>query len=129
MDGSETICLGESFGMGCRMYHRAGLAPVQELQKLSGRLASGAECAKEDILSWRAAVGARIGWENQDNNVWLLGQDAVCRLVVIVLLPSAEFWKDAAAAEDHVQYSRHKPLDEIQPWRAHGTACPIVQGQ
>src|SRR5262249_6118217 len=73
MDGSETLCLGEGLGLACRIYHRPGLPPVQELQKLSVRLTSESGPGSENFLSWQVAVEARTGWEDPQRCVWLLG--------------------------------------------------------
>src|SRR2546423_1795445 len=76
MDGSETLCLGEGFGAGCRMYYRPGLPHFQELQKLSVQFAGDSAPPEAKLENLRVAIEPRIAWNSPEGGVWLLGQDA-----------------------------------------------------
>jgi 3-oxoacyl-(acyl-carrier-protein) synthase/NAD(P)H-dependent flavin oxidoreductase YrpB (nitropropane dioxygenase family) len=126
MDGSETVCL-RAGGAACRVYHRPGLAAVAALR---GKLEVPA--AGDAAAALRREVRARVGWEDPDRQVWLLGQDAAFAAGL------AERFRTVAgvlegirqAVGGHVRAARALlPLQEGGPLaRAHGTRYPIVQG-
>jgi len=131
MDGSETLCLGNTFDAACRMYWRPGRPVLEELRKTAERLTAAPHSREEKPLLWRRAVEQKVGWSSNDQ-VWLLGQDAcfaaslaqrfgTVQGVVSALMESTSSHLSAA--------QKLKPLNENSPMAAsHGTKYPIVQG-
>jgi acyl transferase domain-containing protein/NAD(P)H-dependent flavin oxidoreductase YrpB (nitropropane dioxygenase family)/NAD(P)-dependent dehydrogenase (short-subunit alcohol dehydrogenase family) len=105
MDGSETICIGETIGETYRIHARPSTQAIEELKQIEkqieGKGARGQEgedtrnypehrdeCSRLEILdAWRQAVLQRVGWkthprplqgrENSEEKLMLLiGQDA-----------------------------------------------------
>jgi len=103
MDGSETICLGETIGETYRIYARPSTPAVEELKQIEKQIEGKrgspdsrapatregqegkearnypehrAECSHLDILdAWRQAVLQRASWGSEAQRLLLLGQD------------------------------------------------------
>ena len=132
MDGSETVVVGSGIGAPLRVYVRPGLAPVNELRGLEGRVGVDGDGAGRTGEVFGAEVERRVGWDSPDSHVLAIGQDAAFAAPlaarfetvggIIGALRSA-----VAAACDGVR--RDNPLRERGPLaESHGTRYPIVQG-
>jgi acyl transferase domain-containing protein/NAD(P)H-dependent flavin oxidoreductase YrpB (nitropropane dioxygenase family)/NAD(P)-dependent dehydrogenase (short-subunit alcohol dehydrogenase family) len=131
MDGSETICLGQSLGAGYRVYHRPGLPVVQELRVREATLAAEPTGTAEARYVWRREIQARAGWDAPDR-LWLVGQDGAFaasltsryRTVGSVLHGIRE------AIDTSVRVARRlQSFDEGSPLASsHETRYPILQG-
>lgn len=132
MDGSETLCLGSEPAQALRIYNRRG-APV--LDRLHAQMSAIMQDDRQEqvlLPSWRDVIGASIGWDNPQEQLWPLGQDAAFaarlaqrhRTVAGVMLALRE------AVDDHIRSAKYlQPLDIDAPLaRSHGTRYPIVQG-
>jgi NAD(P)H-dependent flavin oxidoreductase YrpB (nitropropane dioxygenase family) len=122
MDGSETACLGRSFGLDFRVHQHPGSDAVPSLTELEQ---SGDEAGFVDALrSWLGSVG--------DDPPWVIGQQAA-------------FARTLARRDGHVaellRFYRQRAVDNLrlalggdllaedsELARAHGTRYPIVQG-
>src|SRR5271157_303842 len=77
MDGSETVCLGASFGAAFRAYSRPDLPVTEELRRLE-TVALLAEGPPEAVrYAWRAAIRQRVDWRQPETSILAVGQDAV----------------------------------------------------
>jgi acyl transferase domain-containing protein/NAD(P)H-dependent flavin oxidoreductase YrpB (nitropropane dioxygenase family)/NAD(P)-dependent dehydrogenase (short-subunit alcohol dehydrogenase family) len=130
-DGSETACLGASFGLAFRAYTRPGLPVVDGLRRLETETAL-AESSREARSAWRSAVRQRVGWGRPEENLLAVGQDVafapglarryrtVGGIVAAVRQSILEHCLAATAS---------RPLAEGSALaRSHGTRYPIVQG-
>jgi len=96
MDGSETICLGETIGETYRICARPSTPAVEELKQIEKQLASefgikeqeeaSNKADRSEILdAWRQAVFQRVGkkqrttssyrWSSEEQHILLTGQD------------------------------------------------------
>ena len=131
LDGSETVCVGSELGVCLRVVAPPGSAALAELQQLAAGHEAGAVDGQMRCEWWRQ-VGARIGWDAPERQVWPIGQEATlpargARRFDRVARVLDDFRAAAIAAVDAAK--RLKPLDEGAPLaRAHGTRYPIVQG-
>lgn len=131
MDGSETICLGNSLRQPYRIYYKPGSAVVRELQEAETRLAGDSRCLEDVQAEWRRLLQERAGWET-DQQALLLGQDSAFaaglgekfRTVGGVIHALKE------AVRTHCEAAvRLRPLDENSPLAvSNGTRYPILQG-
>ncbi|MGH7045327.1 MAG: SDR family NAD(P)-dependent oxidoreductase [Stellaceae bacterium] len=132
MDGSDTVCLGTPLGQAYRVYFRPSSRAVEELRKVEHRLAA-LEGPRAGILAdWRRAIAARIGWDDADQDLLVLGQDAA--LAAPLAKNSSTVGgilrtiRQAVEAHCRVAYNL-RPLDAEAPLaRSHGTRYPILQG-
>jgi acyl transferase domain-containing protein/NAD(P)H-dependent flavin oxidoreductase YrpB (nitropropane dioxygenase family) len=130
IDGSETLCLGGSFGAAFRAYARPGLAVVAETRQLEAH--AHAEPASEVRAAWRAAVRGRVGWGRPEDQLLALGQDAAFapglakrfRTVGGVVAALRQ------SVTDHIlDAQRSRPLEQGSALaQSHATCYPIVQG-
>jgi acyl transferase domain-containing protein/NAD(P)H-dependent flavin oxidoreductase YrpB (nitropropane dioxygenase family)/NAD(P)-dependent dehydrogenase (short-subunit alcohol dehydrogenase family) len=131
MDGSETICLGESLGAGYRVFHRPGLAVVQELKALESALAAEPTGTAEAERALRQEIQARAGWDGPDR-LWLIGQDGA------LAAPLSTRFRTVGGVLQGIREAiitsvrtarRLQPLNEASPLASsHGTRYPILQG-
>jgi malonyl CoA-acyl carrier protein transacylase len=131
LDGSETVCVGRELGACIRVVAPPRSTALAELQRFV-QLHEGRPVGGDTLREWWRQVGARIGWDAPERQLWPLGQD------VAPGAPSArrfdrvarvlDDFREAAVAGVRVA-SALKPLDAGAPLaRAHGTRYPIVQG-
>lgn len=132
MDGSETLCLGEGFGAGCRIYHRPGQPHFQELQKLSVQFAGDSAPPEAKLENLRAAIEPRIAWNSPEGGVWLLGQDAAFAAALadryVTVGGVLEAFRKAAANHISLAASQEALRENAPLARLHHTTYPIVQG-
>ena len=133
MDGSETICLGEELGAGCRVYYRPGLPPVKEIQELLKAITHESDRPRSELIAaWRQGIRTRVGWDKPEHNLWLLGQDAVFALSFAERFRTVGgvFEVMRRTLDANVRIARDlKPLNKSSPLaRSHATLYPIVQG-
>jgi NAD(P)H-dependent flavin oxidoreductase YrpB (nitropropane dioxygenase family) len=134
MDGSETVALGGELGARFRVYQRPGLSGVQSLQRLERELADGADADGADaaVARWGAALRERVGWADDSDTVWPLGQDAAFAAGLARRFGTVAGVLEGmrSAAEEQVRAAcAARPLAEGAPLaRSHGTRYPIVQG-
>ncbi|HEY2154038.1 MAG TPA: beta-ketoacyl synthase N-terminal-like domain-containing protein, partial [Isosphaeraceae bacterium] len=131
IDGSETACLGGSFGAAFRAYARPGLPVVEEFRRLESE-AAHAGSAEEARATWRPAVRRRVGWGRPEENLLALGQDAAFapglakRFRTVGGIVAAV---QQAIREHGLDARRSRPLEEGSALaRSHRTRYPIVQG-
>ncbi|HLG74758.1 MAG TPA: beta-ketoacyl synthase N-terminal-like domain-containing protein, partial [Chloroflexota bacterium] len=132
MDGSETACLGSSFGCDFRIYIRPGLRVADELRKIDDQLTVEDLPAAEKAARWREAVRSLVGWHDPEGVALAVGQDAA------MAQPLASRFKTVGGILSGLRESldRHcaaaqavQPLAEGGPLAvSHGTRYPIVQG-
>ena len=118
MDGSETICVGGSLGESYRMYHRPGLAVIEEFRRRENLLLEQAKPRAETLSLWRAAIKERMGWASPERHVWLLGQDAAFAASLAARFKTVGGVIEGMrqAVEEHVRTARVlKPLGEDAP--------------
>jgi acyl transferase domain-containing protein/NAD(P)H-dependent flavin oxidoreductase YrpB (nitropropane dioxygenase family)/NAD(P)-dependent dehydrogenase (short-subunit alcohol dehydrogenase family)/acyl carrier protein len=131
MDGSETICLGESLGETYRVYFRPANPAVRELQEIETRLTSDERPRQEVLLDWREAIQQRVGWESE-RNALLLGQDTAfaASLAKRFLTVGGILQAMREAVESHCEAAeRLRPLTPGSPLaQSHKTRYPILQG-
>jgi acyl transferase domain-containing protein/NAD(P)H-dependent flavin oxidoreductase YrpB (nitropropane dioxygenase family)/NAD(P)-dependent dehydrogenase (short-subunit alcohol dehydrogenase family) len=120
MDGSETICVGESSGLRFRFYWKPGAKAAE------------AVAALQDSREIEQAIAERSGWGPADRNVWILGQDAAfaSRLAERHRTVGAIVQAMRRSIDAHLGAARTlKPLASGSPMAgSHGTLYPIVQG-
>ena len=76
MDGSETICLGSSFGAGFQSYSRPDLPTAVELRRLEATALLADQPAEAVRHAWRTAIRRRVDWRASETSILALGQDA-----------------------------------------------------
>ena len=129
MDGSETVCFGTNFGIGFRAYARPGMKVIEDLQKVTRCLEDDPNRTKD---TWRQQVDSRVGWDDLDQQLCPLGQDAA------FAAPLAKQFQTVAgiiqgfrqSIEEHLRAAKSlRPLDQGSALaRSHKTVYPIVQG-
>jgi len=130
MDGSETRCLGSELGEPYRMYTRPGLLAVQALQQLAQTLVADSSPRSDIAAIWRQEVRARVGWDDPERHLWLLGQEAAFAASLAKRFRTVggvlEGMRQAITA--HIQTAKaSRPLAEAAVLaRSHGTRYPIV---
>jgi acyl transferase domain-containing protein/NAD(P)H-dependent flavin oxidoreductase YrpB (nitropropane dioxygenase family)/NAD(P)-dependent dehydrogenase (short-subunit alcohol dehydrogenase family) len=122
MDGSETVCLGQSFGLDFRVFQRPGSPAAAALIELER---SGDEAGSVDALR---------GWiaSDDEDRPWVVGQQAGLARSVARRHPHTA---------DALRHYRQRAVDSLRRAlehdvlaedselaRAHGTRYPIVQG-
>ncbi|MFO0891867.1 MAG: beta-ketoacyl synthase N-terminal-like domain-containing protein [Isosphaeraceae bacterium] len=132
MDGSETVCLGSSFGSGFRCYSRPGL-PTVEVLKLQERAALVSEDPAEVLGErWRSAIRGQVDWRDPESSVLAVGQDAAIAASLARRFQTVSDILHAMRESVHEHCAtarRARPLAEHSPLaRSHGTRFPIVQG-
>lgn len=132
MDGSETLCLASDLAQAFRVYNRRG-APV--LDRLHAQMSAIIQDDRQQqvlLQSWRDVIAASIGWDNPQEQIWPLGQDATfaARLAQRYHTVAGVMTALREAVDDHVRSARYlQPLNIDAPLaRLHGTRYPIVQG-
>jgi acyl transferase domain-containing protein/NAD(P)H-dependent flavin oxidoreductase YrpB (nitropropane dioxygenase family)/NAD(P)-dependent dehydrogenase (short-subunit alcohol dehydrogenase family) len=132
MDGSETRCLGSELGEAYRMYTRPGPPAVQALQQLAQTLAADPSSRSDAAALWRQEVRARVGWDDPERHVWLLGQEAAFAVSLAERFRTVGGVLEGMrqAITTHIRTAKtSKPLAEAAVLaRSHGTRYPIVQG-
>jgi acyl transferase domain-containing protein/NAD(P)H-dependent flavin oxidoreductase YrpB (nitropropane dioxygenase family)/ABC-type nitrate/sulfonate/bicarbonate transport system substrate-binding protein/NAD(P)-dependent dehydrogenase (short-subunit alcohol dehydrogenase family) len=133
MDGSETLCLGNSLGEGYRMYARPGLPVVARVQQAERELAEHESIEQSKVLArWRERVRRDVGCDSVDENLLLMSQDAAFAgpLAKKFVTTGGVLQEILRAIDSHCQAARRaRPLDEDSPLaRSHGTRYPIIQG-
>ncbi|MCI0409327.1 MAG: nitronate monooxygenase, partial [Acidobacteria bacterium] len=131
MEGDETLCLGGGLGCRYRVYKRPGHPAVEELQRLESEWAEVSPLGAE-IDRWRESVRARVGWDDPQDKLWPLGQDAAFTAAL------ARRFRTVGGVLEGLRESVHthlrqaqalRPLDRGAPLaRSHGTEYPLVQG-
>ncbi|WP_040668799.1 nitronate monooxygenase, partial [Nitrolancea hollandica] len=76
MDGSETLCLGTAVGASFRAYTRPNLPPVEELRRFETSSLTGDQPVELARQTWRALVKERVGWQQPEESILAIGQDA-----------------------------------------------------
>ncbi len=133
MDGSETTVLGESLGVSVRLYARPGARVVEELAEQERTLAEQAgPSLDEKARLWLQEVSGRVGWNDPDGEILLLGQDAA------LAHQAVEDFQDLGTFLDHLHRRLALTLPLARDLRplaagaplavAHGTRYPIIQG-
>lgn len=131
-DVGGTVCLGANLGLAFRTYARPGLSAIEELQKVARSLESGRGASVEIESVWRRDVRARIGWEDIDQQILPLGEDAA------FAAPLAQRFRTVGgiiggfrhAVNESVRAAKSlRPLDQGSPLaRSHKTVYPLIQG-
>lgn len=132
LDGSETVVLGTELNAPCRVYSRPGRLALEELRRIARTLAEDTRPRSEVVADWHQAVQARVGWNDQADNVWLLGQDAAFAASLARQFRTVGGVIEGLrrGIESHTRIAAAlRPLDEGSSLaRSHGTRYPIVQG-
>jgi acyl transferase domain-containing protein/NAD(P)H-dependent flavin oxidoreductase YrpB (nitropropane dioxygenase family)/NAD(P)-dependent dehydrogenase (short-subunit alcohol dehydrogenase family) len=132
MDGSETVCLGETLGNAWRVHLRPGSPRAEELSEAARRL--GLDSRPRPVIQrdWHRAILERAGWDGSGRTVWVVGQDAAFAAPLARRFHTVGGVIEGirASIEEHVRVAKAlRPLDEESPLaRSHGTRYPIVQG-
>jgi acyl transferase domain-containing protein/NAD(P)H-dependent flavin oxidoreductase YrpB (nitropropane dioxygenase family)/NAD(P)-dependent dehydrogenase (short-subunit alcohol dehydrogenase family) len=132
MDGSETVRLGSELGATCRVYIRPRVGAVKELADLEQRLVQDSRTRSEIQAAWGQGLRARVGWDDPEQHVLLLGQDAAFAAPLAQRFSTVGGVLEAIreAIEGHVGVAQAMtPFDLGSPLaRSHGTRYPVVQG-
>ena len=131
MDGSETVCLGRSFGSAFRLLARPGLDGAEQIQRVARDLETD-EQTLDTPARWRAELRARVAFDGRPGAVLPVGQDGAFAAglarrhvtvggIVAALRDAAR--EQAAAARAHNPFAPGSALAAL-----HGTEHPIVQG-
>ncbi|MFQ5632211.1 MAG: nitronate monooxygenase, partial [bacterium] len=132
MDGSETICLGEEMGGNYRIFARPDLPVAQEIREALTKITQRSQARAEKQKAWRREIQTRIGWENPERNILLLGQDAAFAKFLAERYHTVGGVLDGLrqAIESHIHAAQSlQPLAENSPLaQSHQTQYPIVQG-
>ena len=132
MDGSETICLGASLGAGFRVYSRPGLASLDVLRVAATDLMIGDSPAADTLSAWRKAVNELVGWEDLNQQVLAVGQDACFAQTLADRFATVGGILGGLrnSIESHLASAlESQPLAERAPLaQSHGTRFPLVQG-
>ena len=77
MDGSETVCVGNSVGESYRIYARPGLPVVARVQQAERELAQDESLKQKAARDhWREKVREEVGCASMNENLLLMSQDA-----------------------------------------------------
>lgn len=131
-DGSETICLGETFGVPLRVCSRLGTPLIKELQEFEKRLTREGVAPSEGLSQFRRAIASRVDWRSPENHLFLCGQD------IGFAAPLAHKFETVGGILEGIRQTiqgncqaaaTNQPLAQDSPLaRSHGTRYPIVQG-
>src|SRR5579884_2626670 len=133
VDGSETAIFGGAGWGQFRAYVRPGLGAVDAARRheLGARLL-GHDDPPQRARAWRQHLRALVGWQDLDQQLLALGQDAAFgpRLVGTRGTVGDVLQRLRGALEAHLDAARRlQPLAEgAGVASAHGTRYPIVQG-
>src|SRR5262249_55984213 len=133
MDGSETVCLGNSLGESYRIYARPGLPVVARVQQTERELVED-ECLEQNnaLVSWRKRIRQEVGCGSADENLLLMSQDAAFAGSVAkkFVTTGGVIQGFLRALDSHGQAARRlRPLAEGSPLaRSHRTRYSIIQG-
>ncbi|MFO0843633.1 MAG: SDR family NAD(P)-dependent oxidoreductase [Gemmataceae bacterium] len=135
MDGTETVCLGESLGLGYRVHKMRAAAAIRELQELENH------CGDATSFTRRLRDAGRRGavWDQplpdgrvSDEALWPVGQEAAfaARLATRHRNVAGILRAYRQAATDNIRLCLGAPpFAEGSPFaRARGTRYPIFQG-
>ena len=132
LDGSETACIGGSIGKALRVFHPPLSSAADELRRTVAGLEQDPRPKSQLLDAWRQTVLERVGWNNAENGIRLLGQDAsfASYLAKRFSTVGGVLQGVRRSIEEHVAAARAlRPLDEHAPMaQSHGTRYPIVQG-
>jgi len=126
MDGSETLLLKNAV----RIFNARGAKLVTEAARVAEQVTG--ERGSREWRDWQAWLDSKVGWGSQDENIWMLGQDAA------FAAGFAERYGTVAGVlagirdsiRDHIRLAQSlNPLGEGSPLAlSHRTRFPIVQG-
>jgi len=123
MDGSETVCLGESFGSGFRVHRYRGSVGLRTLQEL--------EAGGADRATFESKLSQMLG-QTQGTELFPIGQEGAfaARLAAENRNVAGIVRAYRARATDNLALAAMSlPLQEGGPLaQAQGTRFPIVQG-
>ncbi len=132
MDGSETLCLGTAVGASFRAYTRPNLPPVEELRRFETSSLTGDQPVELARQTWRALVKERVGWQQPEESILAIGQDAAFAADLAQRFGTVGGILAGLrqSVQDHCSGARPGDvLAEGAPLaQSHGTRYPIVQG-
>ncbi len=132
LDGSETICLGDTIGHPYRVCSRTGMPVIRELQKMERKFIEDDKPQRKIAVAWHQAVSKYAGWECPESKLLFFGQDlafaaplAKKHITVGGILEAIRQGIDSHLSAAH----KHRCLDEGSTFASsHGTRYPVFQG-
>ncbi|MEI6127011.1 MAG: beta-ketoacyl synthase N-terminal-like domain-containing protein, partial [Pseudomonadota bacterium] len=132
MDGSETLCLGESLGHTYRVCSRLGRQSIKELQELERNLLSEGDIQQEAVAAWDRAFLNKAGGEKSEAQLFICGQDIVFAPALAKKYVTVGGVLEAlrqSIPSRFLSVQKHKPFEKGSLLAEfHGTQYPVVQG-
>ncbi len=132
MDGSETLCVGDSLGVPCRIYARPGSSVKDILLDKASSLKKDHENSFDIRTQWHRVIQDNLAWNDCNTSLWLLGQDVALATLLAERYGTVGSVLQALrqSIHDHIAASRSLAIlkDGSPLAQSHGTRYPIVQG-
>ena len=133
MDGSETIVVGRSLGAPVRVYFRPDTRAAERLKEREALIHADPTLSYEEKRDhWMKEISAAAGWNDPEENLLLLGQDAAFAQETAREFEDLDAFLEALNTRESDSIRIAAEARPLAPGgalaSAHGTRFPIVQG-